>query len=211
MSLRTSFEPSEPQPPADGGVTVGPGPRTAYASPAGLGCTGRFAARFAWDAPGAHEGVLLDGPFPVTGDSRLSYCILPEDGPAGDRDATTFVSLDLVLDDGSRLSTLHPLDVHGIALTPTAQGEARILLPRQWNLVECDLPAALAGRVVLDVVYGGWPTELARWAQAGGALPLSGLGMLVHQAVEQVRLMTGRPASAQVMRAAVLAGKHSIS
>ena len=152
MSLRTSFEPSEPQPPADGGVTVGPGPRTAYASPAGLGCTGRFAARFAWDAPGAHEGVLLDGPFPVTGDSRLSYCILPEDGPAGDRDATTFVSLDLVLDDGSRLSTLHPLDVHGIALTPTAQGEARILLPRQWNLVECDLPAALAGRVVTSVV-----------------------------------------------------------
>lgn len=72
-------------------------------------------------------------------------------------------------------------------------------------------PGSLAGRVVLDVVYGGWPTELARWAQAGGALPLSGLGMLVHQAVEQVRLMTGRPASAQVMRAAVLAGKHSIS
>ena len=72
-------------------------------------------------------------------------------------------------------------------------------------------PGSLSGRVLLDVVYGGWPTTLARWAQAGGALPLSGLGMLVHQAAEQVRLMTGRQAPVQVMRAAVLAGLHSTS
>ena len=36
-------------------------------------------------------------------------------------------------------------------------------------------------------------------------------GMLVHQAAEQVRLMTGRQAPVQVMRAAVLAGLHSTS
>mgnify|MGYP001013620154 CR=1 FL=1 len=47
------------------------------------------------------------------------------------------------------------------------------------------------GGVVLDVVYAGWPTPLARAAEAVGAEVVSGLDMLVHQAVEQVQLMTG--------------------
>lgn len=66
-------------------------------------------------------------------------------------------------------------------------------------------PGTLEGRVLMDVVYGGWPTPLARWAADAGATTISGLGMLVHQAGEQVRLMTGRPAPVQAMRAAVLA------
>lgn len=66
-------------------------------------------------------------------------------------------------------------------------------------------PAAgsLAGRVVMDVGYAPWPTPLARWASAGGARVVSGLPMLVHQAAEQVRLMTGRPAPLAAMYAAV--------
>lgn len=70
-----------------------------------------------------------------------------------------------------------------------------------------DLPPAaadrLGGRLVMDVVYGGWPTPLARWAAAGGARVESGLPMLIHQAAAQVRLMTGRPGPAGAMRAAV--------
>lgn len=52
--------------------------------------------------------------------------------------------------------------------------------------------AALAesGGLLLDVVYGHWPTVLsAAWARA--AYPaVSGLGMLLHQAVRQVRVFT---------------------
>lgn len=52
-------------------------------------------------------------------------------------------------------------------------------------------PGSLAGRVLMDVGYGAWPTPLARWAAAGGAHVISGLPMLIHQAAEQFRLMTG--------------------
>ncbi|MEU2927547.1 shikimate dehydrogenase [Streptomyces sp. NPDC007251] len=59
-------------------------------------------------------------------------------------------------------------------------------------------PAAL-----FDVLYEPWPTELAaRWSMFGGAV-VSGLDLLVHQAVLQVERMTGRcPAPLDAMRRA---------
>lgn len=52
--------------------------------------------------------------------------------------------------------------------------------------------AGLAGLpVLLDVVYAPWPTRLARaWTVRGGTV-VGGLAMLLHQAGDQVRLMTG--------------------
>ena len=61
------------------------------------------------------------------------------------------------------------------------------------------------GTVLMDVVYGGWPTPLARWAQDSGARVVSGLPMLLHQACAQVQLMTGRAAPVEAMRAALAA------
>lgn len=62
-----------------------------------------------------------------------------------------------------------------------------------------------AEHTVLDVIYRPWPTALAAAAQAGGATVISGALMLLHQAVEQVRLMTGRDAPVDEMRAALRA------
>ncbi|WP_370365563.1 shikimate dehydrogenase [Catenulispora sp. GP43] len=64
---------------------------------------------------------------------------------------------------------------------------------------------------LFDVLYHPWPTPLAAaWADRGGAV-LGGLDLLVHQAVLQVELMTGRvPAPVAEMRAAgeaALAGR----
>ena len=60
------------------------------------------------------------------------------------------------------------------------------------------LPPRLAG-VLFDVVYDPWPTGLAAaWAQRGGDV-LGGLDLLVHQAVLQVELMTGRPVDASAL------------
>lgn len=59
------------------------------------------------------------------------------------------------------------------------------------------------GAVVLDVVYAPWPTPFAAAAQADGARIVSGLEMLLHQAVAQVELMTGRPGPVEAMRAAL--------
>jgi shikimate 5-dehydrogenase len=79
-------------------------------------------------------------------------------------------------------------------------------------LVVTTLPARaadhLAGELpdrpgqLVEVVYDPWPTALAvGWAAAGGRV-VGGLELLVHQAVEQVRLMTGRPVPADVLRSA---------
>jgi shikimate dehydrogenase len=59
------------------------------------------------------------------------------------------------------------------------------------------------GTVVLDVVYAPWPTPFAAGAAAAGARVVSGLEMLLHQAVAQVELMTGRPGPVAQMRAAL--------
>ena len=46
--------------------------------------------------------------------------------------------------------------------------------------------------VLLDVAYNPWPSVLASaWEASGGAV-VSGLEMLLYQAVEQVLLFTGR-------------------
>ena len=61
------------------------------------------------------------------------------------------------------------------------------------------------GHLLLDVVYAGWPTPLARTFHEAGASVVSGLDMLVHQAAEQVHLMTGLCPPVDEMRAAGLA------
>ncbi len=75
------------------------------------------------------------------------------------------------------------------------------------------LAAELAGRrvrgVLLDVVYDPRPTALSvAWAAAGGAV-VGGERMLLHQAVEQVRLMTGRVAPLAAMDAALRAAPRA--
>ncbi|PFG33086.1 shikimate dehydrogenase [Sanguibacter antarcticus] len=53
--------------------------------------------------------------------------------------------------------------------------------------------------VLLDVAYEPRPTELSRaWTTLGGT-SVSGERMLLHQAAEQVRLMTGHPAPLEAM------------
>ncbi|KUN97275.1 shikimate dehydrogenase [Streptomyces caeruleatus] len=67
------------------------------------------------------------------------------------------------------------------------------------------LAAAVPERpaTLFDVLYDPWPTALAaRWSMYGGAV-VSGLDLLVHQAVLQVEQMTGRaPAPVEAMRKA---------
>lgn len=65
---------------------------------------------------------------------------------------------------------------------------------------------ATTGGALLDVVYGTWPTPLAAaWAEAGRTAA-SGLGMLLHQALRQVRIfVNGDPESPVDREDAVLA------
>lgn len=61
----------------------------------------------------------------------------------------------------------------------------------------------LVGGVLLDCAYDPRPTALgAAWEAAGGVV-VTGERMLLHQATEQVRLMTGLPAPREAMEAAL--------
>jgi shikimate dehydrogenase len=75
-----------------------------------------------------------------------------------------------------------------------ADGYARLIAARE-----------LAADAVFDVVYHPWPTSLAVAARGAGMPVIGGFELLLHQAAEQVRLMTGRPAPVTAMRAAGLA------
>jgi len=94
------------------------------------------------------------------------------------------------------------------ALTEPARASDHL---EKADVVISTLPAGAAdtlagtgpGAVVLDVVYAPWPTPFAARAQASGARVVSGLEMLLHQAVAQVELMTGRPGPVAEMRAAL--------
>ena len=64
-------------------------------------------------------------------------------------------------------------------------------------------PVLAGAPAVLDVVYAPWPTALARAVTRAGGLVVGGFPMLLHQAVRQVELMTGRTdVPVEAMRAA---------
>jgi shikimate dehydrogenase len=96
-------------------------------------------------------------------------------------------------------------------------GEARVGLAADVVVSTVPQGAAddLAGSVpsgpgtLLDVVYDPWPTALAHaWADRGGAVA-SGLDLLLHQAIGQVRLMTGLRPSLAALRDALEAAAGS--
>jgi shikimate dehydrogenase len=79
------------------------------------------------------------------------------------------------------------------------------------EVVISTLPAGAADEltvrsgVVLDVVYAPWPTRFGQTAADRGCRVVSGLEMLLHQAVAQIELMTGRPGPVDAMREALRA------
>jgi shikimate dehydrogenase len=111
----------------------------------------------------------------------------------------------------------------GVRLAPFGPDEPRrawLAGPgaRLWPLLLSTVPAGaadgwadliaegqIAVRVVFDVVYHPWPTRLATAAAGVGAGVIGGFELLLHQAAEQVRLMTGRSAPVEAMREAGLA------
>ena len=92
------------------------------------------------------------------------------------------------------ISTVPPASVPGLHTFPGAAGRVR-------------------RPVVLDVVYGSGVTPLQRAARERGWSMAEGTDMLLHQAAEQVRLMTGQPAPldamSQALRSALRAGHAS--
>jgi len=59
-------------------------------------------------------------------------------------------------------------------------------------------------RVVVDLVYGGGPTPVVRWAEERGARVVDGLEVLVRQGARSLAVWTGKEPPVDAMRRAVL-------
>lgn len=60
-------------------------------------------------------------------------------------------------------------------------------------------------RWVMDCIYNPLKTQLLKDAEEAGSTAISGLGMFVHQAAEQIRIWTGKEPPVELMREVVLA------
>jgi shikimate dehydrogenase len=88
-----------------------------------------------------------------------------------------------------------PLPAADLVISTLPGGAADPLSATRWK----------PDTVVLDVVYAPWPTPFAGSALAAGCPVVSGLTVLLYQAVAQVELMTGHPGPVEAMRTALVA------
>jgi shikimate dehydrogenase len=86
-----------------------------------------------------------------------------------------------------------PLPAADLVISTLPGGAADPLSSTPWQ----------PGTMVLDVVYAPWPTPFARSALAVGCPVVSGLTVLLYQAVAQVELMTGHHGPVEAMRTAL--------
>lgn len=95
--------------------------------------------------------------------------------------------------DAERLGRVLGLDVRVSSLDDIADVGADAVvstLPGGTPLEAPPVASLGSGGLLLDVAYSPWPSALASAAARHGATVVHGLSMLVHQAVQQVRLFT---------------------
>ncbi len=90
-----------------------------------------------------------------------------------------------------------PMGMSGVGPAP-GHGDPDWLVDPTWTH---------SGQVVADLIYAPRPTAWLRATSATGATTVDGLGMLVHQAAEQIALWTGLAAPLDAMWQAATAAR----
>jgi shikimate dehydrogenase len=98
-----------------------------------------------------------------------------------------------------------PLADYDLVLNATTVGLAAD--DRSLDALPFDPAELRSGSVVVDFVYAGEETALARRARAGGARVVDGLEVLVQQGAASLRIWTGREPPIEAMRAAARRGR----
>lgn len=141
----------------------------------------------------------------VLGSGATARAVLAALTRRGCRDAV------LLVRDRARAQTLACADRLGLPVRVRPLADAASVLAEVGVAVSTLPPGArlpveerthLPALVLLDVVYGS-PPPTARVLAGSGARLVDGVDMLVHQALEQVELMTGLRPRAQDLRAAL--------
>jgi shikimate dehydrogenase len=170
------------------------------------------------DAPGMVDALLGAG---VVGAERI--CVL---GAGGTARAALAAARDL----GAEAVTVFARRPGAIdELTPVADDLGLTLIGAGWtdaalagdaDVVISTVPKGVAdpvaseitwrsGAVLFDAVYDPWPTPLAATAEAAGCRVVSGLDLLLAQAVHQFELFTTVDAPVAAMREALHAAASS--
>ena len=172
----SSFEQGEPQPvevpggrnqEASMSVRTTDGPDAAYTARTHVGFTGVHSLEYSGEVSGGGAGShvfreLFDVSIPVTATTELSYRLFPrfiDEDPGSSpgqalRYPGTFIAIDLLFTDGTRLSELGARDQHGFALSPRGQGESKSLYTQQWNHKQSRIGDVAAGKVIDRILLG---------------------------------------------------------
>lgn len=125
-------------------TAVGPGPISGYNMKPNAGWSGLRALRYSGghvtEGPAAASNVIYDVDIDLEAGDQLSYKIFPV---LGDdlAYAATYAAVDLVLDDGTRLSQSGIRDVNGFLASARGYGQGKAHYGSQWNSVKVDLSA----------------------------------------------------------------------
>jgi shikimate dehydrogenase len=175
------------------------------------------------DVPGMitalrQAGVSLDGPVLLLGAGATACSAVSALRRAGAAGVTVAVrNRDTA---GPLLDLAGRLGMHAelVEFDPDqARGGWLARSDRLWRLLLSTVPAGVADgyarlvadgdlpvMTVFDVIYHPWPTPLAAAARAASIEVISGFELLLQQAAEQVRLMTGLEPPVDAMRSAGL-------
>ncbi|MPV50225.1 LPXTG cell wall anchor domain-containing protein [Pseudactinotalea sp. HY160] len=151
---------------------VAGGPSSSSTAKTGVGFTGtrslHYGGQVTGDGGASAVNTLFETDVELTADSQLTYKIFPE-LDRGLTYASTHAAVDLVFDDGTRLSETGATDAYGFGANARAQGTGNILWPDQWNSVTVDL-SAFAGRTVTDVLLAYDQPDAPAGTTVGGYL-----------------------------------------
>jgi predicted alpha-1,2-mannosidase len=157
--FHTSFESGEAVPAASAigasftvQIAGGPSAQDAYTAKPGVGFTGLHSLRYQGGASGRQEARLFDVDLPVQADTELSYLLFPCIATNDLADPSTYVAIDLLFDDGTRLSAGTAQDQHHISARAHALGSSRTVYVNQWNKLSIELGKIAAGRRVRQII-----------------------------------------------------------
>lgn len=190
----SSFETGEPQLAAAASertegasmaIRATDGPDETYTAPAHMGFSGVHSLEYSGAVSGSEGGYafneLFDVSIPVTSATELSYRVSPQFIDDDLHYPSTFVAVDLLFTDGTRLSELGARDQHGFMLSPRGQGDSKSLYTQQWNHKQSRIGDVAAGKVIDRILLGfqapfggatfrGWLDDL-RIAEAPAVAP----------------------------------------
>jgi predicted alpha-1,2-mannosidase len=158
-NFHSSFEPGEPAPLASAAqgafrvqIAGGPSEDDAYSAKPGVGFTGLHSLHYQGESGGKQEAAIFDVNLPVQADTQLSYLLFPCIVTNDLADPATYVAVDLIFDDGTRLSTTAAQDQHRIAANAQALGHSRTVYVNQWNRLAIDVGKVAAGKHIRHIV-----------------------------------------------------------